>query len=80
MSAYPVLLGAKTSQGEAAAAASAVATPASSPETVQPDTLYMLVWLQEDLDDRRESGEGHLSQRADFGRVSELFFVGEIEP
>ena len=79
MSAYPALLGAKTSQGEAAAAASA-ATPASSPETVQPDALYMLVWLQEDLDDRRESGEGHLSQRADFGRVSELFFVGEIEP
>jgi hypothetical protein len=55
--------------------------PALSPETAPPEIFCILVWMHEDLDEPLESsGEGKLTQGAGCGRLSELFFVGEIEP
>jgi hypothetical protein len=73
LSAAPVDAG--NSQG-VAAAANASALP---PETAPPETFCTLVWMQEDLDERLLSGEGKLTQGAGCRRLSELFFVGEIE-
>lgn len=59
-------------------------TPASLPETAQPDadaeSDWTPVWVQEDLVDRGESGEGKLGKGARGRDLCELFFVGEIEP
>jgi hypothetical protein len=68
------------SQEDAALAASAVDTPTQPPETAPPEIFCTLVWMQEDLDGPLESGEGKLGQRVRGRGLSELFFVGEIEP
>ena len=65
------------SQGVAAPAAANA--PALPPETAPPETFCTLVWMQEDLDERLVSDEGKLTQGAGGRRLSELFFVSEIE-
>ena len=77
-SAAPVDTG--ISQEEAGFPASAVNAPAQPPEAAPPETFCTLVWMQEDLDEPLESGEGKLGQRVRGRHLSELFFVGEIEP
>ena len=76
LSAAPVDAG--NSQGVAAPAAANA--PAFPPETAPPEIFCTLVWMQEDLDEPLESGEGKLGQRVRGRHLSELFFVGEIEP
>ena len=75
---------AQGSQEGAAPAALAVNAPALPPalppETAPPEIFYTLVWMQEDLEERLESDEGKLGQGVGAGGLSELFFVGEIEP
>ncbi len=71
---------AEGSQEGAAPAALAVNAPAHPPEAAPPEVFCTLIWMQEDLDEPLESGEGKLGQRVGGGRQSELFFVGEIEP
>jgi len=73
LSAAPVDAG--NSQGVAAAANA----PAFPPETAPPEVFRILVWMQENLENRLESDEGKLTQGAGCRRLSELFFVGEIE-
>ena len=68
------------SQEDAGFAASAVDAPAQPPEAAPPEIFCTLVWMQEDLDEPLESGEGKLGHRMRGRRLSELFFVGEIEP
>jgi hypothetical protein len=75
VSAAPVDAG-SSREGAAPAVANA---PALSPETAPPEIFYTLVWMQEDLEDRLESDEGKLTQGAGCRRLSELFFVREIE-
>ena len=77
-SAAPVDAG--ISQEDAALAASAVDAPAQPPEAAPPEIFCTLVWMQEDLEERLESDEGKLGQGVGAGGLSELFFVGEIEP
>jgi hypothetical protein len=76
-SAAPVDAG--ISQEDAGFAASAVNAPAQPPEAAPPETFCTLVWMQEDLDERLVSDEGKLTQGAGGRRLSELFFVSEIE-
>ena len=71
------LVDAGNSQGVAAPAVANA--PALPPETAPPEIFCILVWMQEDLDERLTSGEGKLTQGAGSRRLSELFFVGEIE-
>ena len=71
---------AQRSQEGAAPAALAVNAPAFPPETAPPEIFCTLIWIQEDLEERLESDEGKLGQRVGAGGLSELFFVGEIEP
>ena len=71
---------AQGSQEGAAPAALAVNAPAFPPETAPPEVFCTLIWIQEDLDGPLESGEGKLGQRMGGRCLSELFFVGEIEP
>jgi hypothetical protein len=65
---------------EEAALAAAVNAGAQPPETAPQEIFCTLVWMQEDLDEPLDSGEGQLGQRVGGSRLSELFFVGEIEP
>lgn len=76
LSAAPVDAG-RSREGAAPGAATA---PALAPDAAPPEIFCILVWIQEDLDEPLESDEGKLTQGAGCGRLSELFFVGEIEP
>jgi hypothetical protein len=72
------------SREEAGRVARAAPTPASLPEPAQLDveaeSYWTLVWAEEDLDDRLESREGKLGEGVRGRNLSQLFFIGEIEP